>query len=107
MEKGGERRSAEIAKAFARARAEYPQYVDEHVLWERGWWNDGDDIDAIIMTYLNPPEVVLRYRLTGNDQDSEISLYERERVEMLERTDPDLIQHMQSVRARREREAQA
>jgi hypothetical protein len=46
--------------------------------------------------------VVLKYRVEGDEKDSTVRLYERERVERLEQADPEVIYRLSSTRARRE-----
>src|SRR5215831_16582711 len=64
----GERRSAMRAKALAVAQADYPDHLEEGALWQRGWWQEGDESD-LIGRYLEPAEVVLRYMVEGDDQN--------------------------------------
>src|SRR5262249_45120947 len=97
-----ERRKIEYSKALAIARAEYPQFVDEDELGERGWWEEGDK-EEIIQAHLDPPDLLLKYHVLGDDQDSVVRLYERERVDRMERTSSAVIQQRGLVRARRER----
>src|SRR6516164_7300057 len=97
-----ERRKVEHSKALAIARAEYPEHVDEDELGERGWWEE-DDKEEIIEAHLAPPELLLKYRVAGDDHDSVVRLYERERVDRMERTSSAVIHQIGSVRAARER----
>jgi hypothetical protein len=49
----GERRIAMRTKALAVAQADYPEHLEEGALWQRGWWQEGDESD-LIGRYLEP-----------------------------------------------------
>jgi len=101
----GERRSAMRAKALAVAQADYPDYLEEGALAQRGWWQEGDESD-LIGRYLEPAEVVLRYNVEGDDQNHEIRLYARQRVDHAEEIEPKVISQLRENLDARERERQ-
>jgi hypothetical protein len=76
-------------RAASTARTQYPQYVDIDELEQRAWWDEGyvsttNCETDLIETFLDPPEVVLKYRVAGEPEDGELPLYLRERVQRLE-----------------------
>jgi hypothetical protein len=100
-----ERRSAMHQKALAVAQADYHDHLEENALWERGWWEHRDE-SYLIAQYLEPAEVVLRYDVEGDDQDHEIRLYARQRVEHAEAVEPEVVRGLRENLETRERERQ-
>lgn len=101
-----QRRETARAKAVAIARADYPQHIDEEALAERGWRGEEDNFD-IIGRYLDPPEVVLKYTVLGDDDEMALRLYDRERAESVQAIDPEVIDHIRTVLRTREHAAAA
>jgi hypothetical protein len=76
-------------RATSTARTQYPQYVDIDELEQRAWWDEGyisttNCQTDLIAAFLDPPEVVLKYRVAGEPEDGELPLYLRERMQRLE-----------------------
>jgi hypothetical protein len=101
----GERRSAMRTKALAVAEADYSDHLEEGALWQRGWWQEGDESN-LIGRYLEPADVVLRYNIEGDDQNHEIRLYARQRVDHAEAAEPEVMSQLRENLRTRERERQ-
>jgi len=76
-------------RATSTARTQYPLYVDIDELEQRAWWDEGyvsttNCETDLIATFLDPPEVVLKYRVAGEPEVGELPLYLRERVQRWE-----------------------
>ncbi len=103
------RKAEAKARALASARQSYPAYIDADALEELGWRDEEMTEDDPISKFLNPPELVVRYRAKGERQDDELRLYLKERVSRVE-VNAEVADYRKSamgLRARRERETQA
>jgi hypothetical protein len=66
-----------------KARSTYPDYIDEDALEELGWRHEKFPYDDPIASFLDPPELVIKYS-HFDTEDAELRLYLRERVNRLE-----------------------